>query len=291
MNYQLIALDMDGTLLSSDKRVLPSSQQAMAEAAAAGKTVAIASGRSPVMIELDRASLGAVRYAICCNGTVLYDLAERRVLSTRTLPHETILAAVRALGDDEAMIDIFQGGGFFCQASDLEHMDHYHMGLYQGMYRATAWQVSDIRTMLLDPAANYQKVIFHLTSPETRERVVAQMAGVPVEMARSETTSLEFSPQGVTKASGLMELADMLGIPHAATIAVGDAENDLDMLRAAGLGVAMGNANEGARRVADVVVADNDHDGVAEAIRHYLLGEKDAGPDDAARAQDAGTRS
>ena len=76
----------------------------------------------------------------------------------------------------------------------------------------------------------------------------------------------------MTKGTGLLALADQLGIDAAATIAVGDADNDIDMLRAAGLGVAMGNANEGARAAADVVVADNDHDGCAEAIDRFLLG-------------------
>ena len=271
MTYELIAFDMDGTLLDSAKRVLPSSERAMAEAADAGKTVAIATGRSPVMVELDQASLGAVRWAICCNGTVLYDLAEHRVASTADLPREAILAALEALGDEEAMIDVFQGSGFFCQTSHIERMDRYHMGIYQHMYQKTAWQVDDIRATLLDPAASYQKFIFHLTSPEARERVIAKAAGTPVELARSEVSSLEFSPRGVTKASGLLALAKLLGVDRSATIAVGDAENDVEMLRAAGLGVAMGNANEAARAAADVTVADNDHDGCAEAIRRFLL--------------------
>lgn len=275
MDYQLLAFDMDGTLLSSDKRVLPSSMRAIEEAAAAGKTVAIASGRCPAMIELDRSSLPGVRYAICCNGTVLYDLEERRVVSTHALPHEAISAAVEALGDDEAMIDVFQGSGVFCQTSDLEHMDRYYMSIYQDMYRTVSWQVDDVRAVLLDPTASYQKFIFHLVSPDARERIAAQMADQPVEMARSEVASLEFSPRGVTKASGLMELAALLGVAPEATIAVGDADNDLDMLRAAGLGVAMGNANESARQAADVMVADNDHGGCAEAIYRYLLGRED----------------
>lgn len=274
MTYELIAFDMDGTLLDSSKRVLPSSERAIADAADAGKTVAIASGRSPVMIELDQASLGPVRYAICCNGTVLYDLEEHRVVSSASLPREAIVAALDALGDEDAMIDVFQGRGFFCQPSHVDRMPEFGLGIYQPMYRATAWLVDDVRATLLDPSESYQKFIFHLTSPEARERVVAAMAGVPVEMARSEVSSLEFSPQGVTKATGLLALADLLGIDRSATIAVGDADNDLDMLRAAGLGVAMGNANERAREAADVTVADNDHDGCAEAIRRFLLGDE-----------------
>ena len=76
------------------------------------------------------------------------------------------------------------------------------------------------------------------------------------------------------KGTGLLALAKLLGIPQDATIAVGDADNDLGMLRAAGLGVAMGNANESARAAADAVVADNDHDGCAEAIHRFLLGSR-----------------
>ena len=73
------------------------------------------------------------------------------------------------------------------------------------------------------------------------------------------------------RGTGLLALAEKLGVAPEATIAVGDADNDLPMLRDAGLAVAMGNANQNARELADVVVADNDHGGCAEAIRRYLL--------------------
>ena len=76
----------------------------------------------------------------------------------------------------------------------------------------------------------------------------------------------------MTKGTGLLALAAQLGIPAEETIAVGDADNDLPMLHAAGLAVAMGNANKNARAASDVTVADNDHGGCAEAIRRFLLG-------------------
>ena len=159
MAYQLIALDMDGTLLDGAKRVLPSSTEAIEEALAAGRHVAICSGRCPAMVEVSRDELAGIRYAICGSGTSLF-----------------------------------------------------------------------------------------------------------------ETASLEFSPTEANKGTGMLALAELLGVPREATMAVGDADNDLPMLRDAGLGVAMGNANERVRAAADVVVADNDHGGVAEAIRTYLLG-------------------
>ena len=159
MAYQLVALDMDGTLLDGAKRVLPSSTEAIEEALAAGRHVAICSGRCPAMVEVSRDELAGIRYAICGSGTSLF-----------------------------------------------------------------------------------------------------------------ETASLEFSPTEANKGTGMLALAELLGVPREATMAVGDADNDLPMLRGAGLGVAMGNANERVRAAADVVVADNDHGGVAEAIRTYLLG-------------------
>ena len=272
VNYRLIAFDMDGTLLDSEKRVLPSSTRAIGRAAAAGKTVAICSGRCPQMIELNQDAFGEVRYAICCNGAVLYDLQDHHVLSAAVMPHEVIASAVDALGGEDVMVDVFQGWGFYCQTSHIESMQRYNMDVYQDMYRATAQQVDDIWPVLLDPGASYQKFIFHFTSPEARERVIGRLGELPAEIARSEVSSLEFSPKGITKATGLLALAKLLGIDPEATIAVGDADNDLDMLRAAGLGVAMGNANENARAAADVVVADNDHDGCAEAIERFLLG-------------------
>ena len=271
MDYELIAFDMDGTLLDTRKRVLPSSTAAIDEAVSAGKTVAICSGRCPKMVELDQASFDRVRYAICCNGSIIYDLFEHRVLSSESLDHEVVAAAVEALGDEDAMIDVFLGRGYFCQTSHIENMSHYSMGIYQDMYRTTATQVEDIRATLLDPAARYQKFIFHFASPEARARVRARVATLPVELADSEVASLEFSPAGVDKGSGLLALADLLGIPREATIAVGDADNDLPMLQCAGLSVAMGNANENARAAADVIVSDNDHDGCAKAIHRFLL--------------------
>lgn len=272
MAYQLIAFDMDGTLLDDEKRVRPSSARAIERAVAAGRTVAICSGRCPKMIELNQESFSSVRYAICCNGTVLYDLHEHRVISALPMSREVIVAALDALGADDALIDAFQGPGFYCEGSQIEEMARYEMQIYQGMYRATAWQVDDIRSVLLDEDAVFQKLIFHFVTPDARERFIARLGGVRAELARSETASLEFSPAGVTKGTGLLVLADLLGIEAAATIAVGDADNDIDMLRVAGLGVAMGNANAGARAAASVVVADNNHDGCAEAIDRYLLG-------------------
>jgi hydroxymethylpyrimidine pyrophosphatase-like HAD family hydrolase len=150
-------------------------------------------------------------------------------------------------------------------------MGRYQMGPYEGMYAATCTPVDNIRAVMLDPDTPFQKLGLHFTTPEARRRVRARLVGLPLEVIDSETTSIELQAAGVDKAAGLLALAELLGIAPEATIAVGDADNDLAMVRAAGIGVAMGNANERVHAAANVSVADNDHGGCAEAIHTYLL--------------------
>ena len=94
-----------------------------------------------------------------------------------------------------------------------------------------------------------------------------QLSHLPLELVYSEVSSVECAAPGVNKGTGLERLCQALGISPAACVAVGDAENDMPMLRAAGLGVAMGNAAPHVKAAADCTVADNDHGGCAQAIR------------------------
>ena len=87
----------------------------------------------------------------------------------------------------------------------------------------------------------------------------------------AETSAVECSPLGISKGSALRRLCQSLGIDLEHTIAVGDSDNDLDILRSAGLGAAMGNCNDRVRYVADVVLRDCDHGGCAQAVDEYLL--------------------
>jgi hydroxymethylpyrimidine pyrophosphatase-like HAD family hydrolase len=90
-------------------------------------------------------------------------------------------------------------------------------------------------------------------------------------MVDANISALEFSPAGVSKGSGLKNLAGLLGISTDEIIMVGDAPNDMEGLKTAGFAVAMGNAPEDVKEICDTVVADNNHDGCAEAIRRFLL--------------------
>ena len=275
MARELIAFDMDGTLLDSNKRILPSSSAAIERAASRGKFVAIATGRCPSMIKPYAAEIPGVRYAICASGASIYDIARDEVLTEHLFDQQVIDHVVEVVGDEELMCEIFTGREFYYPAADMGHMDRYHMEAYQEVYRKLGNPIESTWDLLAAGTLPLQKFNLHFAHVEARERVIADLAGADLDLARAETSSLEFSPRGVNKGAGLTELAGILGIPVEGTIAVGDSDNDLPMLERAGLAVAMGNAREHVREAAGAIVSDNDHDGCAEAIERFLLGGED----------------
>ena len=273
MRYQLIVFDMDGTLLSGEKRVLPSSVAAIGRAQAAGRVVAIGSGRCPAMVEHHAADLPGVRYAICSSGATLYDLAERRVLARTSMDRDAIARLRELSADTEFSPDAFSGHDFYYPAADLGRLDHFGSGAYETLFAEAGVGVADVWERVLSPGVAVEKIDLHFADRPSRELVAGRIReeGLPLALANSDSMTLEVSPAGVDKGTGLTRLAGLLGVPMGATVAVGDSYNDLPMLAVAGLAVGMGNANGRVREAVSVLVADNNHDGCAEAVDRYLL--------------------
>ena len=270
MNYELIALDIDGTLLNSRKKVEPETVRAVRDACAAGKTVAFNTGRAVCELTELFALLPEVRYAVFASGAGLYDVQERKTFALHGIPAEaanTIFALART---KDIMPQIVLPGSDVIQASHLECLEHFHMGIYRPLYEQAMTLVPDICAFAASCREPMLKINLYHAIPEERIRSSAQLSALAIERVYSEESSLECSARGVDKGSGLLRLCNELGIPPEQTIAAGDADNDLPMLRAAGIGVAMGNAAEHVKAAADRVVSDLDHGGCAQAIRMLL---------------------
>ena len=133
--------------------------------------------------------------------------------------------------------------------------------------------VPDMHRMMEEHPTEIEKFsILYATEAQRDAAWQAVAAACPtLEIASSIERNMEINAPGVSKGPGLMALARHLGLAPAQVMAVGDSGNDRTMVQLAGLGVAMGNATEDIRRVADAITADNNHDGVAEAIEKYVL--------------------
>lgn len=270
--YKLIAFDMDGTLLNSKKQISENTKKMIRRAAGAGKIVALSTGRGLAELYEHLEQVPEVRYLDCTSGAMVYDCWEKKVIARRAIAVRDMKKILEITRQEDVMLH-FLSTRSIVQKSKLEKMEEYHMGIYKPMFEAVADHYEDIYQFYADNPVPMEKCnIYHRTPEErtvTEEKIKA--ADMPIVMVYSEVTSLEITAQGVNKGAGLLALCSHLGIAPEETIAVGDADNDKEVLQAAGLAVAMGNASEHIKALADVVVADCDHDGCAQVIEKYLL--------------------
>lgn len=264
--YRLLALDMDGTLLDSNKRVLPRTAEALRELAESGVALAFCTGRNASELGPYLGELPFVRYGALVSGALAFDLHERRTLHVQPLTTEDALAVIEAGELEGAMAHVLAVHDSVVRTRDLEQLEEFHMGVYRPLYEGYARHVDDPRDYVRAHEGEVLKVNLYHRNADSRNRTRTRLARLPLTVVDAETTSLESTSRGISKARGLQALCDHLGCTMDDVAMVGDADNDLEALAAVGMPVAMGNATEEVKSLARLVVADNDHDGIAELI-------------------------
>lgn len=268
MTYKLLALDMDGTLLTSDKKVLPRTRNALEQLAERGVPVAFCTGRNVLELMDYPHELHFIRYGVLSSGAVVYDFAKRKALVAHTLDTDVTLRMLELASPERPMVHIMSATHSVVRPDDFLNMESFGMGVYQTMFKRICTMTDDLSAWLESHPNQASKINFYHRDVEARLRTRHRFeeAGLPLTLADAEETSLECSPLGVSKAEGLRTLAAHLGITTDDIVAVGDSDNDLAALSVVAMPVAMGNATPAVMRVAKLVVSDNDHDGIVEAI-------------------------
>lgn len=272
MDYKLLALDMDGTLLTSDKRVSKRTREALARLSADGVPITYCSGRCFCELLDYPTEVPFIRYGVLASGAVVYDFVEQRTLALHSFDPEVVERTLSIAAAEDCMAHVMSIGASVARPEDIERMDDFGMGVYQPMYVQICEKPSDIGQWAREHPGEVVKINFYHRSAAARDRARARLveSGMPLTLANAEETSVECSPLGVSKARGLEALATHLGCGLANVVAVGDSDNDLAALEAVGMPVAMGNATDSVKRVARMVVADNDHDGIVEVIEQLF---------------------
>ena len=270
--YELIAFDMDGTLLNSQKEITPRTLAALKKAAAAGKQIALSTGRCRPELTAYTALVPGIRYFICTSGALVYDVHEQKEIYKKPLEPELVRRLLEISKEEDLMVHLLDAESIV-QTDRFESMGNYGMGVYKPMYERVVTVWDDLYEAYCAAPFPVEKVNFYHRDTEARERTKERLreAGLPVIMVNAEKGSLELSAEGVDKGAGLQKLCEYLKLPLDKTIAVGDADNDITILQKAGLAAAMGNALPNIKKLADVQVSDCDHDGCAEVIEKYLL--------------------
>lgn len=269
-NYDLIAFDMDGTLLNSKKQIRKDSLDMIEKAVQAGKIVTLSTGRSlPELVQF-REDFKNISYFNCISGALIYDNINKEIISSSPIPEVVAEKLLDKIKSEDLMIH-FHSDKSVIQKDKLIMMPDYQMGVYQKMFEEITTRPENIFEYYEQTKCPLYKVCLYSKSPELREQLFPKLQDLELTLAYSEITSIECSKKGVSKAYGHKLLCEKLGIPLERTIAVGDADNDLEILKIVGLPVAMGNANNNVKDVAKVIVKSNDEGGCAQVIEEYLL--------------------
>jgi Cof subfamily protein (haloacid dehalogenase superfamily) len=260
--YRLVATDLDGTLLRSDESVSRRTRDALIAAAAAGAAHIVVTGRAVawtrhVLDDLDYRGL-----AVCGQGAQVYDAGEDRLLTSVTLDRQ--LAAV-ALAKIEA-----ETGPLFLAASRDGLDGEVLVGPgYAVTDKLPATPFTDVADLWSAPLTK-----LYIQHPDLSDDQLAdtarRAAGGFVSVAMAGAGIVELLPLGLSKATGLSLAARRLGVKPGQTIAFGDMPNDVPMFAWAAHGVAMANAHEELRAVADEVTLSNEDDGIAVVLERLL---------------------
>ncbi len=267
MGYKLIAMDLDGTLNNDEKKITPRTREALMAAQSAGIRLALASARPSPGLRKERDVLcmrenGGVLMAY--NGGRIVDAATDRVLFETCMPLEAAQEVMRALEKLPVTPILDDGRQFYVTDRNGYKVDYEcrnnNMSCVEVENLADFLQFAPVKILMsVDPAAI--------------AGVQAQIAQLlPAELAVVQTAAfyLEVIPRAIDKGRGLVQICRALGLRPAEVIAFGDAENDIPMLRTAGVGVAMGNADAAVKAAADRVTRSNNEDGIAAALEELL---------------------
>ena len=273
MNIRLLALDMDGTVLRSDGTVSGRTRDVLKKAAARGALVVPATGRVVKMLPEPVRSIPGVRYAVTANGGSLWDLKDSSALYTNPMPTRDADFIIRLFASYGLMVEAYCGGVSYSDRKEFRLLRRFPLPdrILRFILRSQQF-VEDLPGYLAARGLSVEKINVPFLPPALRPEILKRLKGMrQYTVTSSGFVNLEINAASCSKGEALRHLCRKLGVAPAQVMAFGDADNDVTMLRFAGFGVAMANAEPAARQAADFVTASNDEDGVAAAVERFVF--------------------
>ena len=278
---KLIALDMDGTLFDSQGVITEKNIETLKRATASGVAVAVATGRAYAELPVEMLYEAGIHYAITGNGSGIYRLPNKECIFADCLDTEVVLNIIRELEQLDIYYDVYIDGLVYCPKSVCHNIRKMDMpeAIHEHIER-TRIVVDDLEDYIRSCGKSVEKTTLNFAHLEDGTYLgKAESAAIldrypQVEYLTGGYHNWEFTRAGVNKGTGIRFLAEKIGVPMEFTMACGDSENDLSMLKAVQVAVAMENASDAIKKEADYITGSNDESGVAYAIEHFVFEEK-----------------
>ena len=277
-DIKLVALDLDGTLFDNSSRISKRNLTAIRSITDKGIHVVISTGRPFEGIPFDQIKGTGINYAITANGSGIYEISTGKCLYENAMDEELVTPILNFLLTRDIHMDAFIGGKGYTPIQCVETAQKLTVPSSIKIYIITTrTRLDNILQFIHENQLKVQKMTlnFYPAADGTlidRETVRKFLVSNPsITTVCGGYNNLEFTRADANKGVGLRKLAEILGVNPDATMAIGDTENDLAIIEAAGIGVAMGNATDAVKARADYVTTTNTKDGVAAAIEHFIL--------------------
>jgi len=271
--YKLIALDLDGTALNDGGWLSDMTRNAISSAVLAGFLVVPTTGRTLAEIPDEILAIPGIRYAIVSNGASIMDLKNDEEIYSDLISLDSAKILFDLLYAQNVAFQAYSEGVSFCDERFMAEVVNYFGGRDKNYY----WLAERIRFVKNLPAyfekakRHIEKITVNRLIGEDRIMIEQALAEIStVVTTSSDPRNMEINSATANKGSALLELSSGLGILPEHIMAIGDGNNDIEMLSVAGFSVAMGNAEPGAKQVASYVTVSNNDDGVMVIFRKFL---------------------
>lgn len=274
MSIKLIFLDLDGTLLSSEKEISPRTREVLDRAVNAGIHIVPSTGRFYDGVPQVVQDLPFIRYAVTVNGAQIYDIREKKVLHQADISPETADKVFSRLDQLPVIYDSFINGWGYMDEALYNQIDQFIQDPHVNkMVKDLRKPIPSLREYVRRNMTPVQKIQMFFNDMAERQAAWNSLVREFPQMAitSSIVNNLEINDLHANKGEALRFLAKHLGIDIQETMSFGDGSNDRSMIEAAGVGVAMGNATPALKSVANYVTDTNDQDGVAKVIEKFCF--------------------
>lgn len=271
-SIRLIALDLDGTVFNEKKEITPFVRSAITAALKQGVIVMPATGRPEAGLPEAFLQIPGVQYALTSNGARILDVPSRQAVYEDKMPLCEALKVLDYMADYGYIPDVYIDGRVFVERSAYEYvLKNFDLGGLLPYFLKSRQQVENLREFMVNKGKDIEKINLMIQEQEKRKTMIRELHDLThLSISSGLSINIEVTSPTVNKGTAIVNFAKQLGISREQIMACGDSGNDLDMIKAAGLGVAMGNAEEEIKAAANYITKSNEEDGVAYAIRKFI---------------------
>ena len=272
-DIRLIALDLDGTVFNEKKEITLTVRSAIADAILHDIIVMPATGRPEAGLPEEFLSIPGVKYALTSNGARIIDIHTKKAVYEDLMPLSDGLDILDYLENLGFIPDVYVDGEVFVEQTAYEEvLRTFDLGGLLPYFKKSRQPVEHLRSFIEKKGKKIEKINLMIQDMDRKQQITEELRHLtPFCIASGLPINIEITSPTVNKGAAILNFASQLGIRREQIMACGDAGNDIDMIRTAGLGVAMGNASEEIKAAADFITKSNEEDGVAFAIRKFCL--------------------